>query len=148
MERINMTQNIINAHKEFLKNIITEALLTGAKFHLMNSNTWEHSLPQQFKDEKAILLDIKGWSLEQTYLTDEGVFVQTAFGDEENSRLFLFDEIINVVSFEDEVLYQKTIAFYDYAFKNGDKSAKKLGYIPLPEATKKMIREYWAANIK
>lgn len=43
---------------------------------------------------------------------------------------------------------KKTIAFYDYAFKNGDASAKKLGYIPLPEATKKLIREYWATNIK
>jgi len=43
---------------------------------------------------------------------------------------------------------KKVIEFYDYAFKNGDKSAKKLGYIPLPEATKAMIREYWAANIK
>lgn len=43
---------------------------------------------------------------------------------------------------------KKVIAFYDYAFKNGDESAKKLGYIPLPEATKNMIREYWATNIK
>ena len=43
---------------------------------------------------------------------------------------------------------QKVIKFYDYAFKNGDKQAKKLGYIPLPEATKNMIREYWAATVK
>ena len=43
---------------------------------------------------------------------------------------------------------KKVTAFYDYAFKNGDKSAKNLGYIPLPEATKKMIREYWATNLK
>lgn len=43
---------------------------------------------------------------------------------------------------------KKIIEFYDYAFKTGDASAKKLGYIPLPEATKKMIREYWATNIK
>jgi phosphate transport system substrate-binding protein len=42
---------------------------------------------------------------------------------------------------------KKVTEFYDYAFKSGDASAKKLGYIPLPEATKKMIREYWAANI-
>lgn len=34
-------------------------------------------------------------------------------------------------------------AFYDYAFKNGDASAKKLGYIPLPEETKNLIRSYW-----
>ncbi len=43
---------------------------------------------------------------------------------------------------------KKVIAFYDYAFKTGDESAKKLGYIPLPEETKNMIREYWAENIK
>jgi phosphate transport system substrate-binding protein len=43
---------------------------------------------------------------------------------------------------------KKVIAFYDYAFKNGDEAAKKLGYIALPEDTKNMIREYWAANIK
>ncbi|MCJ7766268.1 MAG: phosphate ABC transporter substrate-binding protein PstS [Thiovulaceae bacterium] len=40
------------------------------------------------------------------------------------------------------------IAFYDYAFKKGDATAKKLGYIPLPEETKNLIREYWAKNIK
>ncbi|PHQ65610.1 MAG: phosphate ABC transporter substrate-binding protein PstS [Sulfurimonas sp.] len=49
---------------------------------------------------------------------------------------------------EKAAMNKKVIEFYDYAFKNGDKSAKRLGYIPLPEATKKMIREYWATNIK
>jgi len=43
---------------------------------------------------------------------------------------------------------KKVIAFYDYAFKSGDDAAKELGYVPLPEDTKKMIREYWAENIK
>ena len=43
---------------------------------------------------------------------------------------------------------KKILEFFDYAFKNGDESAKKLGYIPLPQETKDMIREYWAANIK
>ncbi|QOY51841.1 phosphate ABC transporter substrate-binding protein PstS [Candidatus Sulfurimonas baltica] len=49
---------------------------------------------------------------------------------------------------EKSEMNKKTIEFYDYAFKNGDESAKKLGYIPLPEDTKNMIREYWASNIK
>jgi phosphate transport system substrate-binding protein len=43
---------------------------------------------------------------------------------------------------------KKVIAFYDYAFKNGDEAAKKLGYIALPEDTKNMVREYWKTNIK
>lgn len=49
---------------------------------------------------------------------------------------------------EKAAMNKKVTAFYDYAFKNGDKAAKKLGYIPLPEETKTMIREYWAANVK
>ena len=36
--------------------------------------------------------------------------------------------------------------FYNYAFKTGDAAAKKLGYIPLPEETKNLIRSYWADN--
>lgn len=38
---------------------------------------------------------------------------------------------------------KKVTAFFDWAFKNGDKSAKRLGYIPLPEETKDAIRQYW-----
>ncbi len=49
---------------------------------------------------------------------------------------------------EKPAMNKKVTEFYDYAFKNGDAAAKKLGYIALPEATKKMIREYWATNIK
>lgn len=43
---------------------------------------------------------------------------------------------------------KKTVAFYEYAFEKGDAIAKKLGYIALPNDVKKMVREYWAANIK
>jgi phosphate transport system substrate-binding protein len=49
---------------------------------------------------------------------------------------------------EKPAMNKKVDAFFDYAFKNGDNAAKKLGYIALPEETKAMIREYWAANVK
>jgi phosphate transport system substrate-binding protein len=38
---------------------------------------------------------------------------------------------------------KEVVKFFDYAFKNGDEDAKKLGYIPLPDKTKNMIRDYW-----
>ena len=38
---------------------------------------------------------------------------------------------------------KKVVSFFDWAFKNGDESAKRLGYIPLPKETKDMIRNYW-----
>jgi phosphate transport system substrate-binding protein len=49
---------------------------------------------------------------------------------------------------EKPAMNKKVAAFFDYAFKTGDESAKKLGYIALPESTKNMIRAYWKANIK
>jgi phosphate transport system substrate-binding protein len=43
---------------------------------------------------------------------------------------------------------KQTIAFFDYSFRNGDKAAEKLGYIPLPVETTNLIREYWRENVK
>ncbi|SMC09752.1 phosphate ABC transporter substrate-binding protein, PhoT family [Nitratiruptor tergarcus DSM 16512] len=38
---------------------------------------------------------------------------------------------------------KKVTAFFDWAFRNGDEEAKRLGYIPLPASTKDIIRKYW-----
>ncbi len=38
---------------------------------------------------------------------------------------------------------KKVTKFFDFAFKNGDKIASDLGYIPLPTSTKEQIRKYW-----
>ena len=35
------------------------------------------------------------------------------------------------------------VDFFNWAFKNGDAVATKLGYVPLPEKTKETIRDYW-----
>ena len=40
----------------------------------------------------------------------------------------------------------KTVKFYDWAFKYGDKKAKELVYIPLPMSLKNKIRAYWKEN--
>lgn len=40
----------------------------------------------------------------------------------------------------------KTVKFFDWAFKNGDTTAKNLVYIPLPKSLKEKVREYWKAN--
>jgi len=41
---------------------------------------------------------------------------------------------------------EKTIKFYDWAFKNGDKTVEDMFYVPLPTALKNKIRAYWKAN--
>jgi phosphate transport system substrate-binding protein len=41
---------------------------------------------------------------------------------------------------------KKVVQFFDWAFKNGDKKAKELVYVPLPTSLKNKIRAYWKAN--
>jgi phosphate transport system substrate-binding protein len=41
---------------------------------------------------------------------------------------------------------KKVVKFYDWAFKNGDKKAKELVYVPLPKSLKNKIRAYWKGH--
>jgi len=41
---------------------------------------------------------------------------------------------------------KKVLQFFDWAFKNGDATAKKLVYVPLPASLKKDIRNYWSSK--
>jgi phosphate transport system substrate-binding protein len=40
----------------------------------------------------------------------------------------------------------KIIGFFNWAFDKGDNDIIKLGYVPLPLETKKLVREYWKDN--
>jgi phosphate transport system substrate-binding protein len=44
---------------------------------------------------------------------------------------------------EKQGINKQVTALFEFAFNEGDDAAKKLGYIPLPEETKTMIRAYW-----
>ncbi len=41
---------------------------------------------------------------------------------------------------------KQVTAFFDWAYKNGDKAAAELGYVPLPAETKDAIRKYWESK--
>jgi phosphate transport system substrate-binding protein len=41
---------------------------------------------------------------------------------------------------------KKTIQFFDWAFEQGDDTARKLVYVPLPPALKNKIRAYWKSK--
>ncbi|MDY6820514.1 MAG: phosphate ABC transporter substrate-binding protein PstS [Deferribacterota bacterium] len=44
---------------------------------------------------------------------------------------------------EKKDMNKNVVKFYDWAFKNGDKLAMQLDYVPLPDNLKEMIRKYW-----
>ncbi len=47
---------------------------------------------------------------------------------------------------EKRVVNGRTVQFFDWAFKNGDKTAQRLVYIPLPESLKNKVRAYWKSQ--
>jgi phosphate transport system substrate-binding protein len=40
------------------------------------------------------------------------------------------------------------LKFFDWSFKNGQKMAEELDYVPLPDSVVKLIEEAWTARIK
>ena len=97
-------------HIKFIQDIIALGFTgDGLKIVLNNSDTWDMPLPEELKDGKSIVLDIKGQSLVDSFVDKSGVFISTAFGDDINTKLFTFDDIIQVITFEGAILYQKTL---------------------------------------
>ena len=43
---------------------------------------------------------------------------------------------------------KQAIDFFTWVYANGDESATKLGYVPLPDALVAQIEAYWAQNVK
>ena len=57
------------------------------------TDDWSSPLPKELLESEYMTLVISGWSLENSYPTDEGVFIVTAFGEEENAKLFKWEDI-------------------------------------------------------
>jgi phosphate transport system substrate-binding protein len=43
---------------------------------------------------------------------------------------------------------KEVLAFFDWAYKNGDAAAGQLDYVPLPAGVKTMMRKQWVDQIK
>ncbi len=120
---------IENAYKE--KNNLSAAVLKTA------SGKWVKATEENFKAAAKYA----SWTKEDNF------YAMLALQPGDTSYPIVAATFI-LLPIEKPETNKQVTAFYDYAFKKGDEAAKKLGYIALPEATKKMIREYWAANIK
>ena len=64
------------------------------------TNDWEYPLPNELLQSEYMTLVISGWSGENSYPTDEGILIVTAFGDQENSKLFKWEDIKGIFTKE------------------------------------------------
>ena len=120
---------IENAYKE--KNHLAAAVLQTA------SGKWVTATEEHFKAAAKYA----SWTKEDNF------YAMLALQPGDTSYPIVAATFI-LLPVEKAKMNKKVIKFFDFAFKNGDAAAKKLGYIALPEATKAMIRQYWATNIK
>jgi len=120
---------IENAYKE--KNNLSAAVLKTA------SGRWVQATEENFKAAAKYA----SWTKKEHF------YAMLALQPGDTSYPIVAATFI-LLPIEKPEMNKQVIKFYDYAFKNGDAQAKSLGYIALPDATKKMIREYWAENIK
>jgi len=49
---------------------------------------------------------------------------------------------------DDAAALGEALKFYDWAFKNGQKAAEELDYVPLPAKVVDLVEASWKANVK
>jgi phosphate transport system substrate-binding protein len=49
---------------------------------------------------------------------------------------------------KDPAASAEALKFFDWAYKNGDKMAEELDYIPMPDKVVAEVEKMWAADIK
>ncbi len=68
---------------------------------------WEFPLPQDVLKADMMKLNITEWSKEESYLDNSGIYVTTAFGENENHKFFPFTDIAAIFSSEGEEIFIK-----------------------------------------
>ena len=101
-----MEQHTKDLFKKIFKQIIENEHNNALKYSLVVPvvNDWAHQLPEHVLSSKYMKLDITEWSMEETYITDQGVHVTVAFGSDENYKLFTFEQILSVLDSKDNII--------------------------------------------
>ena len=105
-------ERFIPIHEQFIRETLFEALETeGFKLLIKNDlDLWDFELPKELQGE-AMVLDITGWCKDQCFIEEYTFSITTAFGEDEYSITLPLENIIQIVTFEGAVLYQKTLPF-------------------------------------
>ena len=104
-----MKQHTIDAIELAFKNLLLneEQNSEGYCILVQTIDDWEYELPAELIKTSLMKINIKDWTREESYTDNNGIYVKTAFGEDENSKFFPFNEIIGLYNFEDEQLFIK-----------------------------------------
>ncbi len=102
----------------------------------------------QNREGKYILPTLKSFQDAAKYATwtpDNNFYALIAYPKGETSYPIVAATFI-LLAKEKTKINKEVTKFFDFVYKNGDKIATDLGYVPLPQETKDMVREYWRAK--
>ena len=104
-----MKQHTLNQLEKSFKDIMINEHNNSDGYMIIvpTTNDWEYDLPSEIQKTDLMRLDIKDWSREQSHLDDSGLYLTTAFGEDENSKFFPFNEIVSIYTIEGEELFTK-----------------------------------------
>ncbi len=74
---------------------------------VVSKDNWDRPLPELLTKESSFLIKITGWTREETTLTNEGLYVKTAFGESEYSKLIPFNELIAIFNSDNQPIIIK-----------------------------------------
>ena len=117
----------------------------------------EFAYAEQNKLAYALLKNSSGNFVKPSFETFEDAAATADFDPQKNFYLWLVNApgkhawpiagaTFILLAKEKSETNKKVVKFYDWAFKNGDKKAKELIYVPLPKSLKGKIRAYWKTN--
>ena len=108
-----------------LKEMVREMIKDQVSFSIVVNadDNWDKPLPKANISQAAFMIKLFDWSLEKSYVKDDlsGLFVQTAFGEEEYSKLFAFSDISIVLDDSGSPLFTRVFESEEikaYSFKD------------------------------
>jgi phosphate transport system substrate-binding protein len=117
----------------------------------------EFAYAQQNKLAYVLLKNPAGNFVEPSFKTFEDAAATANFNPKEDFNLWLVNApgknswpiagaTFILLAKEKTASNKKVTVFFDWAFKNGDKKAQELIYVPLPASLKDKVRGYWKTN--
>ncbi len=104
-----MNQHTLDQLEKSFKDIMTNEhnLSEGYYIVVPTTNNWEYDLPAQLIEKDLMRIDISNWTKDQSHLDNSGIYLTTAFDEDENSKFFNFKEIVAIFTKEGQEIFTK-----------------------------------------
>jgi len=104
-----MNEHLKNKFNELIKEIITHEFDNSdvVKLLLPSTDNWECPLPSSVTASSYFVIDLVNWSKEESHHDDNGIYIRVAFGNEENSKFFRWDEIKGILASDNKFVVLK-----------------------------------------